>query len=173
MNKIIISFLSVILLTSCIKLGNRDKVSQDYPSDIRDMCIAERNNAFTCMQSKGFNTPNGNVPVKVVKIKGTKQIGGWWCWQSPEWNGLWVGGLTRSQAGYIQVEIGCNPNTMGDVNSIALKHEFGHYWCITTGEYTHIPIYKSCFYNWNDPVKIKTFTFTNNTEQIVVDFIEE
>jgi len=118
-----------------------------FPSDISPMCYGERNAAHDCIVSLGVDlkTKDGCT---LARHPGERKFGSMWCWQSPEWQGMWVGGLCWGT----RIEVGCHPQTGGEIMTEVVRHEFGHYWLITNySDYRHDAKYSTCFYNWCDP----------------------
>lgn len=173
MKKIYIFLISVLVLAGCISLGpvkQRDQIIA--PNDIKEMAIKAKDNAKQCIESKGVKVREP-FAVNIEKVKGEKNIYGFWCWKSPEWNGAWVTGLTYKRPNYYLIKVGANPKTEGDVKYSTLVHEFGHVFLMYNfNEYGHNIKYKNCFENWHD-IKVKSFSILSTNEEVIVDYIEE
>ena len=129
------------------------------PSDIKEECKQARSDAKAAIESKGTKLGKDHN-CSIVKHCGVKKIGKMWCWTDPRWPGNYIGGSCSGG----RIELGCNPDTMGEVWYEAEKHEFGHYWLMPTDTIAHNPLYKDCFINWNDPRR--RFFFTDNTKEV-------
>ena len=117
-----------------------------FPSDISAECYQAMGDAKACIESKGTALTVAN-DCTLAKHPGERKFDLMWCWWDPGWN-QYVGGLCWGN----RIEVGCNPETMGEVWYEVEKHEFGHYWLMPIpGETGHDPLYRSCFYNWFDP----------------------
>ena len=138
-------------MSGCLIFGGKDKrrssVTFKYPADIKDMCTEIY--ATTCAQmvAHGANLPN-NASWEVRKHKGEVKIGDSWYWSSEYWPDIWVGGLCWGN----MTEVGCNPNTMGEVSYGTVFHETGHYWLMNNGgSRRHLAQYKPVFgASWDD-----------------------
>lgn len=160
-----------LFLIGCISTGPKTKI----PSDIKDMVYGEKNSSKQCIESKGITLKDKASGFQVIKVPGEKKFSSGWGWKSPEWNGMWVLGLTYgSGSGYFTIKVGCDPNTMQDVRPQVVKHEFGHFWLVSNYSIdNHDNRFSSCFFNWNDP-RIKTMSIQNeNGEITIIDYIPD
>lgn len=140
--------LTVLFLTSCATT-----TKYKFPSDIKGVCEGNLNQAKNCIQSKNTKLEFKAEELKVIKVPGEKKFASGWGWRSPEWNGMWVLGLTYDRGGgKYEIKIGCNPTTQQDIAQPALLHEFGHFWLMSNrNDGSHNGLYSSCFWNWNEP----------------------
>jgi hypothetical protein len=125
----------------------------NYPADIKQMCNDNVWGAKHCIEGVTGKGLNEKSDLKLEKHPGQKKFADGWAWQSPEWNNIWVYGLTgRSANGDYWIEVGSNPQTGGDVNQKIVNHEGGHFWLMSNwNDWGHNPKYKPCFIYWNDP----------------------
>ena len=130
----------VAMLTGCAS------VNFDFPSDIKDECYGAKNESKAKIENRGTKLGKDHSCI-VTKHPGDKRIGGMWCWYSEAW-GQYVGGTCT---GGSRIEVGCNPETMGEVMYAVEEHEFAHYWLVPTGDNGHDPLYRQDFYNWYEP----------------------
>jgi hypothetical protein len=148
----------LVSFTGCASLMGH---SFSCPSDIKQECKQARSDAKAAIESKGTKVGK-EYNCSIVKHLGEKKFGKMWCWTDPRWPGSYIGGC----CGRGRIELGCNPQTMGEVWYEAEKHEFGHYWLIPIDTISHNPLYKDCFINWNDPRRRFFFTDNKNIEPI-------
>jgi hypothetical protein len=154
MKLVIVGLILALCLTQLSGCDN--KVEYDFPSDIKGLCNQARDDAKHCIQSKGQSLDE-NWSCAVVKNMrcDRKASSGYWCWYDPSWK-MYVGGLAYPK----RLEVGCNPQTGGEVHSGVLKHEFGHHWLMSNNvSDKHPSQFKDCFMNWNEP-RTKFFTST-------------
>ena len=111
---------SLVSFTGCVSLMGE---SFSCPSDIKEECKQARSDAKAAIESKGTKLGKEHN-CSIVKHCGVKKIGKMWCWTDPRWPGNYIGGSCSGG----RIELGCNPDTMGEVWYEAEKHEFGHYW---------------------------------------------
>lgn len=158
----ILKILPVILLL----MGCHGGVEYDFPSDIKPLCNAARDNSKACIQSKGIKLDK-ECSVSVIKVMNCdrKASSGYWCWYDPTWK-MYVGGLYGGD----WIKVGCNPKTGGEVHEGVATHEFGHHWldCNNVGGGMHIPQVRGCFINWNDP-RARSLAQMTNEEWISVN----
>ena len=146
--KTLIMISGLLLFTGCVSLFGP---TFDFPSDIKDECNQAKNESKWAIESKGTNVGKENS-CSVKKHPGEKRFGKMWAWMDPYWK-QYVGGLCDGP----HIEVGCNPETMGEVLYDVEKHEFAHYWLIPLGDWGHNVLYKDCFMNWRDPSKRRFF----------------
>lgn len=169
-NIIILSLVAVLLAAGCVT--HNDKPNISYPSDIKGLCEQARKDAESCIESKGKKV-SVKADIKLEKKPGEKKINGFWSWREPSWNGMWVTGLTWDKNSHYLIQVGVNPKNMQEIDATTVKHEHGHYFLMSNFEdYTHNPLYRSCFDGWNDP-RVKTKAMQLNGEKVVIDYIED
>lgn len=137
---ILVAVSTALFSTSC--MGPR----YNFPADIKDECYGAKNEAKAKIQGRGTKLGEEHGG-SVTKHPGEKKINGMWCWMSPEW-GQYVGGLCW---GGSRIEVGCNPQTMGEVMYAVEEHEFAHWYLIPIGSNGHDPLYRQDFFNWVEP----------------------
>jgi hypothetical protein len=173
MKKFISIVLVLLMATSgCISHNHSSTPSFNYPSDIKSLCEVSRENAKNCMQSCGMKI-SYNKDCEVVKRNGEQKINGYWSWREPQWNNMWVCGLTSPKGSGYSIQAGCNPKNGQEVNPKTLEHENGHYILMSiNNDWTHNPTFTKCFANWNEP-KVKCREMSLNGQRVLVDFIME
>lgn len=169
MKKIVVM---TLLMIGCMSSNHSGKISFDYPADIQNRCIAQREAAKTCINNNGAKVSE-KVSLKVVKRNGEALINGFWSWKEPSWGGMWVTGLTQENGNGILMLVGCNPKDGSGVRDETLKHEHGHYYLMSNfNDWGHDPKYAGCFRAWNDP-KHQTREMNIDGRKCIVDFIPE
>jgi hypothetical protein len=155
--QILLMLAMLVSFTGCASLMGH---SFSCPSDIKQECLQARSDAKAAIESKGTKVGK-EYNCSIVKRPGEKKFGKMWCWTDPRWPGNYIGGC----CGRGRIELGCNPQTMGEVWYEVEKHEFGHYWLIPIDTISHNPLYKDCFVNWYDP-KGRLFFMSSNIKDI-------
>lgn len=137
----------------------------NIPKDIEGLSKSCLSESKSCIRSTGMKLEDKADKLSVKKIRGTKKFKTGWGWYLPDRN-LWVLGLTRKENSRYIIEIGCNPETLDEVNRDALLHEMGHFWLLSNyTDYGHDPKYKGCFWNWNEPPRVAC----KSNEVIIID----
>jgi len=145
-------------LTGCVSIFGP---TFSAPSDIKAECKRAQAEAKSAIESKGTKLGKEHS-VLVKKHLGEKKFGQMWAWMDSYWK-QYVGGLCYGPSG-TPIEVGCNPQTLGEVWYEVEKHEFGHYWLLPIGSDGHDPLYQDCFFNWHDP-KSKKILFVYSGEK--------
>jgi len=153
----------VLLCSGCVSIFGP---TFSAPSDIKGECKQAQGEAKAAIEGKGTKLGKEHS-VTVNKHPGEKKFGAMWCWMDPYWK-QYVGGLCYGPSG-TPIELGCNPQTGGEVYYEVTKHEFGHYWLMPKGDYGHDPLYKGCFINWYDPKRKMIFLRGDEKEANVQD----
>ena len=142
--KYMVVIAAMVFLTGCSSIFGP---KLNFPSDLNGECKQAMAEAKFVITSKGKSVADEHN-VTVRKHPGEKKFGEMWGWFDAYWN-QYVGGLCDGST----IEVGCNPETMGEVMYEVEKHEFAHYWLIPTGDWGHDPLYKNDFINWRDATR--------------------
>ena len=162
----IVSVLAFVLTAWASACVTNVVVNYDFPSDISNEVYYAKNQAKEAIESKGTELK----PVwdcKLTKHPGEKKFGQMWCWMSPELK-QYVGGLCWGK----RIEVGCNPQTGGEVWYEVEKHEFGHYWLMSNyHDWGHNAKYSDCFMNWRD-LRDQVFFASDATQEQKVKMLK-
>lgn len=119
-----------------------------YPNGYKDFFSASRKSAVAAIASVDGRQPKLDERCKYQTQAGTRKVSGMWCWQSPEWGGMWVAGLTYLTKP-MRVVIGAHPQTGGELHAGVCQHECGHQvlWDAHRDS-THNPKYRGVLWGW-------------------------
>jgi len=138
--RIVIGLLTVLLLAAgCIT--HKPDMTDRFPAGLETMCQQQMTRAKLAIERCGSPlVKKGGVHVSLHK--GTQKINGMWCWElSP---GYWIAGVITGSA---DIEVGCHPQTFGEVSAGVVYHEMGHYWLGTNYSiHGHDPKYDPAFH---------------------------
>jgi len=136
----------VVMMTGCYSIF-KGKPKRTFPPDISGICWAALDQSKAHIEDCGTQL-RATHNLTVRKVNGTKKVKGTWAWFYDGWGGIYVYGLCYGTA----IEIGCNPQTGGEVSFNVLHHECGHYWLMTnTRERGHPEKYDKHFgWSWID-----------------------
>lgn len=160
------------LLLATLSCTSPKSIKYNFPNNISTIAHTKKDVSKNCIQSKGYKLIEKHKSLTIIVRNGEKKFNSGWGWKSPEWNGMWVLGLTHTDNnGNYKIEIATNPNNPNEISESALEHEFGHFWLMSNfNDISHNPIYKNCFWNWKEP-NVKSMLVKKENEIVIVDFI--
>ena len=147
------------LFSGCAIFGGSNGIEYDYPSDIKNQCVACREDAKRRITAVDKKEPKSKKGCTVRKVTSQQVVYGMDCFWSSDWK-LWVCGTCGKGGKGCLIQIAANRVT-GTVNSGVLVHESAHYFLIDVyNEWMHPVRYAKQFFNWREP-RMKSLILVN------------